>query len=316
MIDLRLAVIVLNWNNPLDTIACLDSLAQLRDHTPWTIIVDNGSTDESVAQIHTTHPYATLLETGTNLGYAGGNNVGIQHALVKGAETICILNNDVVVEPDFLTPLLDALHSQLNVGIVTPLVAERVVAGERVWALGATIDWRAAAVMRQYAGSAVAPWRECGPFEVEIASGAAMLVKREVFERVGMMDESFFLYFEEVDWNLKVRQAGNRILAAPSSVVWHKVSATLGATSPVIDYYMLRNQLYLIKRHWSGSRYLYLLTRTVARNVATIAAYTVKPHQGRRIPHRNARLFAIRDAVIGRWGKMGPDVAKVCYPNL
>lgn len=142
-----------------------------------------------------------------------------------------------------------------------------------------------------------------------------MLVKREVFERVGLLDESFFLYYEETDWCLKARQAGYRILAVPSSVVWHKVSATLGVSSPIIDYYMLRNHLRLIGRHWSGVRRPYLLVRTVARNLATIAAYTVKSRRGTRIPNRNARLLALRDASLRRWGKMEPDVVKVCYPN-
>lgn len=142
-----------------------------------------------------------------------------------------------------------------------------------------------------------------------------MLAKREVFERAGLLDEKFFLYFEEVDWCMKVGQAGYRILAAPSSVVWHEVSGTLGTTSPVIDYYMLRNHLRLIGRHWSGARRDYLWSRVVLCNLMTIAAYTVKPHGGRRIPNRNARLLALLDASLGRWGKMGADVAKICYPS-
>lgn len=310
-----IAIVVLNWNNARDTMACLDSLAQLDYPDPWLIVVDNGSDDDSVAQIRAAHPDVTLLDTGANLGYAGGNNVGVKYALAAGADYVCILNNDVVVEPDFLAPLLAALHSQPNVGIVTPLVAERTAAGEHVWALGSAVNWRTAAVTRQHAGSAVIPWRGRTPFDVEIASGAAMLVKRAVFEQVGLMDEAFFLYFEEVDWSLKVRQHGYRILAVPSSVVWHEVSATLGATSPVIDYYMLRNQLRLIGRHWSGTRRSYLWIRVVLRNLLAVAAFTVKSQDRQRIPHRNARLMAIRDAFRGRWGKMGPDVAAVCCPE-
>lgn len=142
-----------------------------------------------------------------------------------------------------------------------------------------------------------------------------MLVKREVFQRVGLLDESYFLYFEETDWCLNVRKAGYRILAVPGSVVWHKVSAALGATSPVIDYYMLRNHLQLVNRHWSGVNRHYLLLRTVLRNLATVAAYTANSRQGERTPHRNARLFALRDAALGRTGKMGPDVAEACSPK-
>lgn len=311
------AIVVLNWNNPDDTLACLDSVAALDYPTDSleVIVVDNGSTDDSVVRIRARFPAVTIIETGANLGYAGGNNAGIRHALAAGAEAVCILNNDVTVEPGFLAPLLDALQSGPDVGIVTPLVAERTEDGGQVWALGSAVNRRTAAVNRCYAGELVDAWRQREPFAVEIASGAAMLVRCEVFEQVGLMDEDFFLYFEEVDWCLKVRQAGYRILAVPASLVWHKVSATLGTTSPVIDYYMLRNHLRLISRHWRGPQRIALLARVVLRNLLTIAAYTAKPHGGRRIPNRDARLLALRDATMGRWGQMRPDVAKICYPN-
>lgn len=307
------AIVVLNWNNARDTVSCLDSLARLDYPNPWIIVVDNGSTDDSVARIRARFPAVTIIETGANLGYAGGNNVGIRHALAAGAEAVCILNNDVIVEPGFLDPLLAALQSGPDVGIVTPLVAEGTGDGGRVWALGSTVNRRTAEVTRQYAGEPVDAWRWCEPFAVEIASGAAMLVRREVFKRVGLMDEDFFLYFEEVDWCLKVRQAGYRILAVPASVVWHKVSATLGTTSPVIDYYMLRNHLRLIGRHWRGPQRIALLARIVLRNLLTIAAYTAKPHGGRRIPNRDARLLALRDATLGRWGAMKPNAGNAIH---
>lgn len=315
MIDQHLAIVVLNWNNAGDTVSCLDSLAKLKYPDPWIIVVDNGSSDNSVAQIRAAHPDVTLIETGANLGYAGGNNVGINQALAVGAEAVCILNNDVTVEPDFLSPLIAVLQDQTDVGVATPLVAEQIESGSHVWALGSAVNWRTAAVTRQHASEPVASWRQQTPFEVEIASGSAMLVKSEVFQRVGLIDEEFFLYYEEVDWSLNVRQSRYRVLAVPSSVVWHTVSASLGVTSPVIDYYMLRNHLYLIDRHWSGLRRGYLRSRIVLRNLIAIAAFTVKSHGGQRIPNRDARLLALRDAMKGRRGKMGPDVARICYPN-
>lgn len=310
------AVVILNWNNPGDTLACLQSIAALDYPLLKTIVVDNGSSDNSVERIRSAYPDVQVVETGANLGYAGGNNVGIHHALAAGAEAVCILNNDVTVEPDFLGTLMAALQREAGVGVVTPLVAQQTNGVSSVWALGAAVDWHTALVTRCHAGESADSRRSAPPFAVAIAPGAAMLVKREVFERVGLLDESYFLYFEETDWCLKVHQAGYRILAVPGSLVWHKVSATLGTTSPVIDYYMLRNHLHLIQRHWSGVRRPYLLLRTALRNLATIAAYTVKTHQGKRIPHRNARVLALRDAALGRWGRMGPDVAQVCCPEL
>lgn len=311
------AIAVLNWNNPVDTLACLRSVTALDYPTVRlrVIVVDNGSSDDSVARIRAAHPAVELIETGENLGYAGGNNVGIRHALDAGADAICILNNDVIVDPCFLGPLLTALQQRPDVGIVTPLIAEQVGNHKTVWALGSTVNWRTAAVTRNHAGEPVEQWRDRPPIEVDIASGAAMLVRREVLQQVGLMDERFFLYFEEVDWSLAVRKAGFGILAVPASLAWHDVSATLGATSPIIDYYMLRNHLRLIGRHWTGIRRNYLWSWVVLRNLLTIAAYTVKSHGGHRIPNRNSRLFALRDAHLGRWGKMGADVERVCFPN-
>jgi GT2 family glycosyltransferase len=234
--------------------------------------------------------------------------------LATGADAVCILNNDITVEPEFLESLLNALQGQPDVGIVTPLVAEEVDGG-LVWALGSAVNWSTAEARRLGAGEAVDRWRHSLPFEVEVASGSAMLIRRDLFERVGLMDEEFFLYYEETDWCLQVHRAGYRILAVPSAVVWHKVSATLGLDSPVIDYYMLRNHLRFISRHRSGANRLWLLARTVLRNMLTIAAYTAKSHGGARAPHRNARLLALRDAALRRWGKMGPDVEAVCFPE-
>jgi GT2 family glycosyltransferase len=304
-------LIILNWNNYPDTLKCLASLEQVQDPPYHAIVVDNGSEDGSEQVLRDRYPGLQIIQTGRNLGYAGGNNAGIRHALAQGADYVCILNNDVAVEPGFLRLLLVALQQKPAIGIATPLIAEDVEGG-RVWALGSAVDWRTATVTRCHAGEPVASWRQLEPFEVEIASGAAMMVKREVLERTGLLDESFFLYYEEVDWCLRARQAGYQVLAVPSAVVWHKVSATLGKTSPIIDYYMLRNHLHLIVQHWSGVRRFYPVIRTVARNMATVAAYTVKSHQGSRIPSRNARLMALRDALLSRWGKMGPDVAVVC----
>ena len=124
--------------------------------------------------------------------------------------------------------------------------------------------------------------------------------------------EAYYLYYEEADWCLRARNAGFQIVAVPSSRVWHQVSATLGETSPVVDYYMLRNHLRLIDLHWSGLHRWRVLSCVIARNLLTIAAYTAKSQGGRRLPHRNARLLALRDAALGRWGSMGSDVAAAC----
>jgi GT2 family glycosyltransferase len=310
------ALIILTWNRRKLTLECLDSVADL-DYPAdrlRIVVVDNGSDDGTSQHVQSRYPAVTLLRNRENLGYAGGNNVGIRWALAQGVEYIGILNNDVNLAPDFLVPLLAALEKDAKAGAVTPLVAD-MANPDKVWALGAAVNGRTATVARQHSGERAADWRVAEPFEVDVASGTALLARRQVFEKAGLLDEAFYLYYEEVEWCLRLRQAGYRILAVPSSVVWHKVSATLGPTSPAIDYYMLRNHLRLIGCHWSGVGRLWPWTRTVLRNLATIAAYTAKPCRGGRLPHRNARLLALRDALLGRWGKMGPDVQTVCAPG-
>jgi hypothetical protein len=277
-------------------------------------VVDNGSSDDPTETIRDLYPRVRVIRNASNLGYAGGNNVGIRYALAQGADYICILNNDVTVEKGFVLALLSVLQSNSKIGVVTPLIAS-MEQPEQVWALGSAVNRKSGVVNRLHVGENVSEWGKRTPFAVDSASGAAMLIKREVLENVGLMDEDFFLYFEETDWCLQVRKAGYRIIAVPSSVVYHKVSATLGASSPVIDYYMLRNHLRFVARHWSVLIRWHLQGGIVLRNLATIAAYTAKPHDGSRIPNRNARLFALCDALLGRWGKMGADVEKACYAN-
>lgn len=307
------AMIILTWNQRALTLACLADLATVLGprEDVCTIVVDNGSTDDTAASVRSWAPWATLLETGANLGYAAGNNVGIRYALAQGALYICILNNDVTIAPAFLEPMLEAYQESEAIGVISPLIAE-AYREDCIWALGSAIDRTRGSVTRIGAGEAVSAWQTAKPFEVDAASGAAMLVKRAVFESVGLLDEDFYLYYEETDWCLRVRQAGYRILTVPTALVWHKVSATLGLNSPIVDYYMLRNHLRFIARHWTGTARRRILGRTVLDDLRTIAVYTVKPWGGRRLPHRNARVLALRDALLRQWGPMGPDVAAVC----
>jgi GT2 family glycosyltransferase len=310
----QVAIIVLNWNNVHDTLDCLRCLAHL-DYSHYKIlVVDNGSNDDSVLTIHANFPEIPILETGENLGYAGGNNVGIHHALKDGAEFICILNNDVIVEPAFLTPLLNALEADPRAGIATSLIVD-IRDKTRVWSLGACVDWKTGSVQRLEANKPVAELTNLKPFEVSIAPGSAMLVKRAVFEKAGFLDERYFLYYEEADWCIGVRKAGFKILAVPEACVIHHVSATLGQASPVTDYYMARNRIHFIRRHWRGQQRFRLLGGIYLRQVATIIAYTVKSHGDQKLLNRNTRLYALRDGLLGRWGKMGDDVARVCLPR-
>jgi hypothetical protein len=258
------ALIVLNWRNAAGTVACLTALKRLTAAHVTVIVVDNGSGDNSVPFIRQQHPDLMLLETGANLGYAGGNNVGIRYALEHGADTVGILNNDALVDPNFLQPLLAAQQLTPDGSITTPMICESE-APETIWALGATIDWQTATSYRLHAGEQRAAWKDRAPHEVDFAVGTALLAPRQVWERAGLIDESFFLYYEETDWCVRARRLEIPSVAVPGSCVWHEAGASGGRTSPSITYYMTRNALWFLKRNRTGRRQVMPLFRVALR---------------------------------------------------
>jgi GT2 family glycosyltransferase len=303
----RVAVLVLNWNNAQDTLSCLESLEHLEVGRVQIIVVDNGSSDDSVAAIEAAFPDIVVLANGQNLGYAAGNNVGIRLALDQDMQYVCILNNDTVAESGFLSRLSEVMSSDSSIGVVTPVLVEDSDP-DLVWAAGANIDNEKGIVVRNMSGNSLEALNGKQPFEVDVAPGAAMLVKSEVFREVGLFDDDYFLYYEEVDWCNRVRKRGYRIVLVPSSRVRHKVSATLGRYSPTTDYYLNRNVFRYILRNWKGAKRWRLLARHFVGQTLTVSAYTLKRRsEPGRLASRDARLRALADAFRGRWGPRTPD---------
>ena len=297
------------------TLDCLESLRGL-DHPPDrlnTIVVDNGSTDGTSEDIRAHYPSVTVLKNRENLGFAEGNNVGIRHALGDAPDYVMLLNNDTILDPSMLTELLAVVESDPTVGAVGPkmLYSEQP---DVIWCAGSSIDWPTGDAVRLQAEQRDTGADE-GPREVEFITACAICLRREVIEEIGLLDRRFFIYYEEADWCLRARAAGWRILYVPAARLWHKVSAAMGTTSPATEYYMARNVLLFLAKHRRGVARLYSLILAVASHLRITAAYTAKPHGGQRIPNRDARLMALHDAVLGHWGKMGTDVAALCYPG-
>jgi hypothetical protein len=259
------AVIVLNWNNPSKTLACLDSLTKITYPDVRLIVVDNGSTNDSVTLIKQHYPDLILLETGVNLGYAGGNNVGIRYALEQSIDFICILNNDVVVAPDFLEPLVNACIQPSGWAIATPMICE-ISRPEVIWALGGEFDWVVKSAIRLHAGESRLAWGSKNLFAVNFAIGTAMVASRQIWEKVGLIDEAYFLYFEETDWSFRARKTGVEIFAVPAACIWHDIEAAQGRNSPVTTYYMTRNLLLFLSKHLPSKQRL-----TAILHMATLA---------------------------------------------
>lgn len=296
----RVEIVVLNWNGCEDTRACLASLEQVDYPAFHVTVVDNGSTDGSPALLRARFPEVTVLETGENLGFAGGNNVGLRCALDRGAGYALLLNNDTEVAPDFLRRMVEVAEADPRVGMVGPTIYY-YDHPEVIWSAGGAIDWRWG---RTWMVGLDEPDRgQFGtePRAVDFVTGCAMLVRREVMERVGLLDERFFLYYEEVEWCVRARRAGFAVLHVPTARIWHKIPADGRSDSPRVHYYMSRNRLLFLRLIGAGPGvWLRSLVGDYAR---TLLAWTLLPRWRGKAPMRRAMWAALVDAARGRWGR-------------
>ena len=244
----RCIIVVLNWNGREDTLACLRSLQPVRGADADVLVVDNGSEDGSEDAIRSAHPDVDFLQTGANLGFAGGNNAGIARALERGAEAVLLLNNDTEVQPDLMRPLLDALDRDTRVGIVGASIAYHHQP-DRLWAFGGgRFDVSNGWVRHVQRPVPLCTLGTRGNLHFYV-TGCAMLLRRDMLEEIGVLDTSYFHFCEDVDLCLRAESAGWKVTVAPEARLLHKVSATIGVASPTFLYYNLRSRLTLARRH-------------------------------------------------------------------
>ena len=294
--------VVLNWNGRDYTLRCLDSLARVSDPPVRVVCVDNGSTDGSVEAIRERHPGVQLIENGANLGYSGGNNAGLRWALEQGAEWLVLVNNDAEVAEDAFAGFAATAAGHPEAGA---LAGKLYLADppDRIWFAGQHyLTWlgysgRARGLGRRDSDR----YRRVAP--ADRAAGALMAVSRAAAERAGLLDEDLFAYVEDVDWSLRIREAGFEILFAPTARAWHRVAGSTGGEASTHNlYYGTRNTIVVCERHRPLPAPLAALRRAVVR--ATFVAHAL----GR--PNRRAALRAVRDghrdARAGRLGERPP----------
>ena len=197
---MKIFIILLNWNGKQDTLDCLQSLEQVETEHQ-TIVVDNGSTDDSVSFIQNVYPNITILETKDNLGYAEGNNVGIRYALGKGADYIFVLNNDTTVEPNILSAFLSNPSAPIQ-GAKTHLMSNPTCLDH----LGGNWNLQKGVFELVGAREQAEKWRE--PLKLDYVCGVALFVKAEVFQKIGLFEKRFFLFWEESDWCWRAKKKG------------------------------------------------------------------------------------------------------------
>jgi GT2 family glycosyltransferase len=248
MSRLSVYIIVLTWNGWRDTRECLRSLTPVIDDGMRVLVVDNGSTDGTPDKAREAFPRVEVIENGRNLGFPGGNNVGIRHALDEGADHIILLNNDTVVDRGFARELVAVAERDPEIGMVT----SKIYFHDRpdvLWFAGG--DFSTLTGRSRHAGFGEV---DRGQFdeveEIGRPCGCSLLVTRPFLEEVGLLDEDLFLYGEEIDWVLRARRRGYKCLLAPRSKVWHKWAAgTGGGRSGNHLYYGVRNMLLVLRRH-------------------------------------------------------------------
>jgi GT2 family glycosyltransferase len=306
--------VILNWNQPVMTADCLRSVLAQDYANAQIIVVDNGSTDESVQKLHAEFPTVTLMPSPVNLGYSEGNNFGIREAERQGAAYVFLLNNDTIVAPAMLSQLMAVAESDPGIGIVGPTMyyAEPP---DVLWGGENRIDWRHARMIRKYKGQVLPDAAQRPPCEVDYVDTCAVLIKKAVLARTGLMDARFFINFDDLDLNLRARQAGYKIVYVPEAQMWHKVSATMGQASAATTYYMTRNALLFFWLHAPGIWKWLAPAQVLLRTVSTIGAWSLKAKYRNQAfrRKRDANLYALRDFVLRRFGRMGPDVAQACH---
>jgi len=247
-----IAVVIVNWNGRSLLDSCLGSILEQSPPPERIFLVDNGSTDGSAEHVRSAWPAVSVLESGSNLGFAGGNNVGIRTALTAGADLILLLNNDAQLLPGALEALVSALErGGPRVSAAAPKILYRS-APHIIWAAGGRFDWWRGVVVDRGSNQ-----RDAGqydrPEEVPSATACCLLVRSEVFREIGLLDQDYFMYFEDADFSARLNRASHTISYQPQARVLHDVFGSSGGVpgrpSPLALYYSTRNRSLFIARH-------------------------------------------------------------------
>ena len=244
---MHLAAVVLNYETPDDTARAVQSLERSRRRPDAVIVVDNGSRDGSPGRLAALAPGARIVGTTENLGFSAGNNLGIRDAVARGADAILLVNSDATLAPDCLDRLERAMSTRPEIGIAGPVV---VSADDQNRVLSAGIAFSSwTGRMRELGFDLPRHARELsGQRTVDAVSGCAMLVRRKVFERVGLLDEDYFFSFEDLDLCLRARGAGFVTVCVGDATATHAGSRSIGRTSPSRLYFATRNHLRVARR--------------------------------------------------------------------
>lgn len=292
-VEKSLSIITINYNGLKDTSELMETLP-LEDESIEVIVVDNASTQDEAAIIEQRYPQVTVIRSTKNLGFAGGNNLGIQ---ASHGKYLFFINNDTLFRgvghslTSYLLPLTSLLDSSDNIGMACPKI--RFSWGNNPIQYAGYTPLSSITMRNRAIGCGE---EDHGQYDIAhstpYAHGAAMMVKREIIDKVGFMPECYFLYYEELDWSMMICRAGYDIWYEPACTVYHKESQATGQNSPLKSYYMTRNRLLFAKRNINSPQryltYLYLIVIVASRDI-------MKSTLHRRPDLAKATLKGLRD---------------------
>ena len=263
------SIVLVNWNGKSINDDCIDSLNAQSFKDFEIIFVDNASTDGSYEHVKKKYPGVKTFETGANLGFAGGNNYGIKKA---NGEYIFLLNNDTVCDKDLLKNLVSERNNADILGCKIYYYEPKDV----IWSVASRVNKITAKASLVGRGE-----KDRGQYDkkryVEQVVGCAILINKKIFEEIGYLNEDYFMYYEETEWQTRARKAGFKTMYVPDAKLWHKVAfSSGGGVTPLSIYYLVRNRMYYIKNNWN------LLLKPIAycsayiEAVARVILYKIK----------------------------------------
>lgn len=297
----RVFLIVLCYNGINLTLDCLESLLSQNYTACEILVVDNASQDGTAETVRMAYPQIEVIATGENLGYVGGNNIGMQFALGRGADMVFLINNDTLLDRSCVSALVEALAANPHIGIIGPMVYtyqdECMISSA-----GGKIDWRHADAINVGAGEidrGQHPARN-----TDFINGCGLLATRPAIERAGMLDPRYFMYWEETDWCRRVNRAGFGVRFEPAGRMTHRAGLGVSDLKPSTLYYVTRNRLRFFAIHTPRAQMPVTLVHALYGALRGIILH----QQARRPAHARATELALWHALTGRWGRY--DVAQ------
>jgi GT2 family glycosyltransferase len=297
----KVYIIVLCFNGVELTVECIDSIFDQNYPEIEICVVDNGSSDETIPIVSERYPKVKWVQNQKNLGYALGNNKGMEYALKAGADIVMLVNNDTRLHQSCVQTLVNGLISEPKRGIIGPMVYTWDK-DQTISSAGGRIDWRNADAENVGMGE-----KDHGQFperRVDFVNGCGIMASREVITKTSGLDAKYFMYWEETDWCLRIKKLGFDVVFKPSAIMDHKQTIHNVALKPTTLYYMTRNRFLFFSRHSPAELKPIALLRATKGTLRGI----LENRQSGKFEHARAMQTALFHAVSGRWGQADPKI--------